>query len=86
MLIISLELSRLQKICSDFTEEFFDTMLDNIPQVGIKREGYYIVNINLAIKNPTQLQVIDIFNTFVQIARTKCNLIQIVKPKKTTDE
>lgn len=79
MLIISLELTRLQKISADFTEEFFDTMLDNIPQAGVKRGNYYIININLAINNPTQLQIIDIFNTFVQVARTKCNLVQIVK-------
>lgn len=78
-IILSVPLSKLAKVNEGFTEEFFDDLLANIPQFGVKRGQNYIINNSLTLSYHKNLAMASIFNTFVNLSTIKHNLIFITK-------
>ena len=77
--IFSLPLSALTKIHTELNEGFFTKLLAEAPEFGKPHEKYWLINNHLTLHNPNNLQVIAIFNTFVNLSRGKCKLLQITK-------
>lgn len=78
--IFCVELTKLQKVDSSFTNEFFEHLLTNNPQLGMVGNNYYLLNNNININFIANLpNIYKYYSIFVQLAATKAPLTQILK-------
>lgn len=77
--IISIPISLLNKIYDAFDNNFFSELIRGTPGLGKENDTHFIINTTLGINNNFNLQHINIFNNFVNIARRHSTMLQILK-------
>lgn len=84
--IYSLPLSRLTEIHSGLDAAFFTELIKQLPNIGKEHANYYLINNNLTINNPYNLDHINVFNNFTIQSQQKGQLLQLVKNEQKQDE
>lgn len=72
-------ISTLNKIYSTFDEQFFSGFIKNYPEIGKENETNFILNTDILVHNPINLEHITFYNALIQVAQQKYPLLQIMK-------
>ena len=79
ILLKSIPLSLLTKIYDGFDANFFAQLIKDNPGIGKENDTNFIINIPFGINNLYNLQHLQIFSTFTNIAQRYCNGLHIIK-------
>lgn len=77
--VYQVPLGTINKIYNAFDTQYFSALIKNQPQIGKEAEQYFIINTNVLINNPYNIEHINIYNTLMQIAQHRSALLQLLK-------